>query len=160
MAAETLSWVSIKKTFPVQSDAALTTFWNWAQLWFPLVAVLALYRLHHSNSCFFLLFYFLFCYFSSSGKQHISRSAENQTMASLSNKTTVFLRLFSSFTSALDILLMYISCGRLYDLCFPESGGWCRSQSPGNLITALGSMCSAQLGGFPVHLLEMENAVV
>lgn len=43
--------------------------------------------------------------------------------------------------------------GSCTGLCVPESGIWCRSQIPGNLLSAPGRVCSA-------HPVGLENAVV
>lgn len=50
---------------------------------------------------------------------------------------------------------MYISDGGLHGLCVWESGSWCRSLTPGNLLGAPDRACSAELDGFSAHLLEI-----
>lgn len=80
------SHYSVKEAFPLLSAAAITIFLNWTQICFPLVSVLALYRIDHSDSSFLVSFYFLFFYFPFAGKQHMSQSTEIQTLTSLSNK--------------------------------------------------------------------------
>ena len=75
-----------KESLPTTPYAAIMMFLHWAQICFPLVSVLALYRIAHSNSFIFFLLCFLFCYFFFAGKQRTSQSADIQTMTSLSNQ--------------------------------------------------------------------------
>lgn len=91
-----VSHYSINKAFPLWSDAAIGVFLHWDYICLPLLSVLALHRMDHSN-IFFPYSIFCFPIIFSARKQHMSQSAEIQSMTSLSdwNKYSPF-RLFPS----------------------------------------------------------------
>lgn len=165
MAIQSLFWVASfsplhKESLPTTPYVAITMFLHWAQICFPLVSVLALYRIAHSNSFIFSYCVFCFAIFSLPGSSvHLSQLTFKPWPPCETKINTDLLRLYPLSHRPWH-LLINISDGGLHGLCVPESSSWCRSWTPGNLLQEPRRVSSAELDGFSVHFLELEQAVV
>ena len=103
-------WISCfplihKESLPTPVSAAKTIFLNWTQVCFPLVSVLALYRIDHSDSSFrslilFSVFLFSLCWEAA----YVPVSWDSESDLSQTKINTALLRLFPSSNLPLTFL--------------------------------------------------------